>query len=81
MRQAGNNRSHDQGDVVMRERVKVFTFISGTGATVIESPLEEQLNRWLENFDGEIIRITQSESERHNVGQHVTICVWYVPKK
>jgi hypothetical protein len=65
---------------MMRERVKVFTFISGTGATVIESPLEDHINRWLEGVEGEITRITQSESERHNAGQHVTICVWYIPK-
>jgi hypothetical protein len=64
----------------MRERVKVFTFLSGTGATVIESPLEDQINRWLERVDGDIVNITQSESERHNVGQHVTVCVWYVPR-
>lgn len=63
----------------MRERVKVFTYISGTGATVIESPLEEQINRWLQSVEGEIVRVTQSESERPKVGQHVTVCVWYVP--
>jgi adenylylsulfate kinase-like enzyme len=64
----------------MRERVKVFTYISGTGATVIESALEEQLNRWLEAVDGDVVRVTQSESERLKVGQHVTVCVWYVPR-
>jgi hypothetical protein len=63
----------------MHERVKVFTYISGTGATVIGSALEDQLNRWLESVDGEVLRITQSESERYNGGQHVTVCVWYVP--
>lgn len=63
----------------MHERVKVFTYISGTGATVIESPFEDQLNRWLESVDGEIVKITQSESERHNSGHHVTLCVWYRP--
>jgi hypothetical protein len=42
----------------MRERVKVFTFLCGTGATVIESPLEDQVNAWLESFNGEIVRIT-----------------------
>lgn len=63
----------------MRERVKVFTYISGTGATVIETALEEQINRWLQSVEGEIVRVTQSESERLKVGQHVTVCVWYVP--
>ena len=64
----------------MQERVKVFTFLSGSGSTVIESPLEDQLNRWLESVPGEIAKITQSESERPNIGQHVTVCVWYIPK-
>lgn len=63
----------------MRERVKIFTFLSGTGATVIESPLEDQLNSWLEGFQGEIVRVTQSESERQTVGQHVTICIQHIP--
>lgn len=62
----------------MKERIKVFTFISGTGATVIESPLEDQINRWLESERGRIVRVTQSESERHNAGHHVTVCVWYL---
>jgi hypothetical protein len=30
----------------MRERVKVFTCISGSGATVIEPPLEDHLNEY-----------------------------------
>lgn len=65
----------------MQERVKVFNFLSGTGATVIDSPLEDQINRWLEQTEGEIVEITQSESERPTVGQHTTVCVWYVPKQ
>jgi hypothetical protein len=64
----------------MRERVKIFTYLSGSGATVIESPLEDQINRWLDAIDGEIVQVTQSESERLNVGQHLTICVWYRPR-
>ena len=31
----------------MHERVKVFTYVSGHGATLIESPLEDALNQWL----------------------------------
>jgi hypothetical protein len=65
----------------MRERVKVFTYISGTGATVIESALEDQLNRWMESVDGEVIDVTQSESERPGIGHHVTVCIWYLPKQ
>lgn len=62
----------------MRERVKVFTHTSGTGATVIESPLEDHINEWLERADGQITHVTQSESERQGAA-HITICVWYLP--
>jgi homoserine kinase len=65
----------------MRERIKMFTFLSGSGATVIESPLEDKINQWLESIQGEIVEITQSESERSSVGQHVTVCIWYIPAK
>lgn len=63
----------------MSPRVRVFTYISGAGSTVIESTLEDQLNSWLESNPGEIVEITQSESERPGVGHHVTVCVWYLP--
>lgn len=63
----------------MKQRVKVFTFLSGTGATVITPALEEHVNEWLAQTDGEIVSVTQSESDRPGVGQHVTVCVWYVP--
>ena len=61
----------------MQERVKVFTYISGTGSTVIETSLEDNINRWLESVDGEVLNVSQSESVRPNAGQHVTVCVWY----
>lgn len=64
----------------MLVRVKVFTYIIGSGATLIESPLEDQVNEWLESVHGEIKHITQSESERPGAGHHVTLCVWYVPR-
>lgn len=63
----------------MKQRVKVFTFLSGTGATVIKPALEEHINEWLAETDGELVSVTQSESDRPGVGQHVTVCVWYVP--
>jgi len=63
----------------MNERVKMFTYISGSGATLIESPLEDDINEWLEQHEGEIVRVTQSESTRPNQGHHVTVCIWYVP--
>jgi len=64
----------------MQERVKVFTHISGHGATLIESPLEDAINQWLASAGGRMTHVTQSESERSGVGHHVTICVWYVPQ-
>lgn len=63
----------------MNEQVKVFTYISGSGATVIESPLEDHINEWLAKAKGRIIRVTQSESTRPNQGHHVTVCIWYEP--
>lgn len=63
----------------MQQRVKVFTYISGTGSTVIESSLEDHINEWLEKNEGRLIRVTQSESERHGQGHHVTVCAWYEP--
>jgi hypothetical protein len=62
---------------MMRERVKVFTFVSGTGATVIETTLEDHINQWLQSANGKLLRVSQSESERPGVGHHVTVCVWY----
>jgi hypothetical protein len=59
----------------MKERVKIFTFVSGHGETLVESPHQEHINQWLGNTGGRIIRVTQSESERPGGGHHVTICV------
>jgi hypothetical protein len=64
----------------MRERVKVFTYISGTGATVIETTLEDRINEFLAGVDGEVLEVSQSESERAGAGHHVTVCVWYLPR-
>ena len=62
----------------MRERVKVFTFVSGHGETVVGSAQEDHINQWLASIDGKMVRVSQSESERPGVGHHITICVWYV---
>jgi hypothetical protein len=64
----------------MQARVKVFTYISGTGATVIESRLEDDINGWLAQSGGRIVDISQSESQRPSGGHHVTVCVWYEPE-
>lgn len=63
----------------MRERLKLFSFVSGHGETLIEPPLETHVNEWLSHVPGEITEITQSESKRDDGGHHVTVCVWYVP--
>jgi hypothetical protein len=63
----------------MPERVKVFTFVTGHGETVIEPTQEGHINQWLAGTDGRLVRVTQSESERTGVGHHVTVCLWYVP--
>jgi hypothetical protein len=63
----------------MQVRVKIFTFISGHGETVVGPAHEDSINRWLESIDGEILTVCQSESERPGVGHHVTLTVWYMP--
>ena len=63
----------------MQERLKLFTFVTGHGETLIE-PHEDHINQWLSAVDGRLVRVTQSESERSGVGHHVTVCVWYVPQ-
>jgi hypothetical protein len=64
----------------MKERIKVFTHISGHGTTVLDSPLEEYINQWLRTVKGNLVEVTQSESDRPGVGHHVTVCVWYTPE-
>jgi len=65
----------------MKERVKVFTHISGHGTTVLGPPLEDYINQWLGSQKGRLVAVTQSESDRLGVGQHVTVCVWYEPEE
>ncbi len=64
----------------MQERLKIFTFVSGHGETLLEPRHEDHINQWLESVSGEVVQITQSESERPGVGHHITVCIWYVPK-
>ena len=65
----------------MTERLKVFTFVSGHGETLVETPLEEHINKWLADIEGQLVHVSQSESTRPGVGHHVTVCVWYVPEE
>jgi hypothetical protein len=65
----------------MRERMKMFTYVSGHGATLIEPPVEDTINGWLASVHGRLLHVSQSESERTGVGHHVTVCVWYVPEE
>jgi hypothetical protein len=64
----------------MAERVKIFTFVSGHGETLVEPPNQDHINQWLTGAKGRIVRVTQSESARApGAGHHVTICIWYEP--
>jgi hypothetical protein len=65
----------------MKERVKIFTFLTGHGETLLEPKHEEHINQWLAALDGQVTHICQSESTRQGVGHHVTVCVWYIPQK
>ena len=47
----------------MQERVKDFTYVSGTGSTVIGTSLEDHINEWLQSVPGKLVQVTQSESE------------------
>lgn len=58
--------------------VKVFTFVSGHGETLVEPPHEDHINQWLSQLKGRVLYVSQSESERTGSGQHVTICIWYL---
>jgi hypothetical protein len=48
----------------MRTRVKIFTYCSGTGSTLIETTLEDHINEWLRRVDGRA---------------HTTVSIWYEP--
>lgn len=63
----------------MNERIKIFTFISGHGETLVDPPHESHINEWLASNSGQILEITQSESPRTGGGNHVTVCVCYLP--
>jgi hypothetical protein len=64
----------------MQERVKVFTYASGTGSTLIEITLEDHINEWLASVGGKLLHVSQSESERDGTA-HITVCVWYLPSE
>lgn len=65
----------------MQERVKVFTFVSGHGETVVEPRHEDHINQRLSAAKGRLLHVSQSESERSGVGHHLTLCFWYVPEE
>ena len=65
----------------MKEQVKMFTFVSGHGETVVEPPHEDHINKWLSAAKGRMVNISQSESEHSGSGHHVTVCVWYIPEE
>ena len=47
----------------MKERVKVFTYASGEGSTVLESGLEDHINDWLRQVDG---RLWRGQKQAHS---------------
>ncbi len=69
------------GGSAMKERVKMFTFVSGHGETVVEAPHEDHINQWLASVKGRLVHVSQSESERSGAGHHVTVCIWYIPEE
>ena len=68
-------------DRAMQERVKVFTFISGHGETIVEPAHEDRINQWLSSVKGRLVRVSQSEQRAWGAGHHVTICIWYIPEE
>ena len=63
----------------MQDRVKIFTFVSGHGETIVEPPHEDHINQWLSTVKGRVAHVSQSQSGHAGAGHHVTVCVWYVP--
>jgi hypothetical protein len=64
----------------MRERLKIFTFVSGHAEAMVRPPHEDHINEWLSATGARLVRVTQSESERPGQGHHVTLCLWYEPE-
>jgi hypothetical protein len=62
----------------MNCQIRIFTYSSGTGSTIIENTLEDRINDWLRHAPGKILFVTQSESERSRTA-HTTVCIWYEP--
>jgi hypothetical protein len=65
----------------MKERVKVFNFVSGHGETMVQPPHEDHINQWLATVKGRVVHISQSESQRSTEGHHITVCIWYIPEE
>ena len=64
----------------MKERVKMFTYVSSERSTLIEPELEDHINDWLAKAEGTLVNVTQSECQRSNATHHTTVCVWYIPQ-
>ncbi len=67
------------GSLPMKERVRVFTDITGTAPTAIEPHLEDEINEWLAATKGRFLHATQSEC-RGETASHLTVSVWYLPE-
>lgn len=64
----------------MEARLKLFTFVSGHGETLVDPPTEDHVNEWLATAKGKIVSVTQSESQRPGGGHHITVGIWYLPE-
>jgi hypothetical protein len=64
----------------MSPRLKIFSFVSGHGETIVQPPHEDHINSWLSEMRGQLLHVSQSESEHGCTGHHVTLCVWYLPE-
>ena len=47
----------------MQARVKLFSYAGGHGTTLIDTPLEDTINQWLASEPGQLLHVSQSESE------------------
>ena len=64
----------------MEARLKLFTFVSGHGETLVDPPTEDHINEWLATSKGKVVSVTKSESQRPGGGHHITVGIWYLPE-
>lgn len=50
--------------------MKAITLISGVGSTWIEPAQSVQSNEWLNQLNAHLLFVTQSDGERHEIGEY-----------